>query len=62
MHFVQPFIENLVLLRQNRQVLIDYNLRRENNRRRNFDYIQGQEVLEIVPDPKKQGIRTRVPF
>ena len=28
--------------------MIDYNLRRENNRRRNFDYIVGEYVFETV--------------
>ena len=57
-----PFIADLLLLRNKRQALIDYNLRRENNRRRTFDYQVGQQVLELVPNPHKLGFRTRGPF
>jgi transposase InsO family protein len=33
-----PFVADLLLLRDKRQAVIDYNLRRENNARRSFDY------------------------
>ena len=33
-----PIIAELMLLRQKRQQLIEYNLRRENNQQQNFDY------------------------
>ena len=36
-----PFVADLLLLRDKRQALIDYNLRRENAKRRNFDYERG---------------------
>ena len=43
-----PFVADLVQLRDKRQALIDHNLRRENNRCRNFDYIVGNYVFEIL--------------
>jgi transposase InsO family protein len=57
-----PFVADLLLLRDKRQALIDYNLRRENNARRSFDYQVGQWVLELIPRPTKLGIRTQGPF
>ena len=36
-----PFVANLLHLRNRRQAMIDYNLRRENQRRRNYDYQVG---------------------
>jgi hypothetical protein len=57
-----PFVADLLLLRNKRQALIDYNLRRENSKRRNFDYEPGMEVLELTPNPNKLGKLTRGPF
>jgi hypothetical protein len=59
-----PYVADLLMLREKRQALIDYNLRRENNRRRNFDYRIGQQVLEIVPSDKraKLGVTTMGPY
>jgi hypothetical protein len=57
-----PYVANLLLLRDKRQALIDYNLRRENNRRRNFDYRAGEFVLEVDKDPTKLGLRTSGPY
>ena len=57
-----PYVADLLLLRNHRQAVIDYNLHRENNRRRTFDYQVGGYVLELVPHPKKLGLRTRGPF
>jgi hypothetical protein len=57
-----PFVVDLLLLRNKRQALIDYNLRRENAKRRNFDYEPGMEVLELTPNPTKLGKLTRGPF
>ena len=57
-----PFVADMLLLRDNRQALIDYNLRRENNRRRTFDCQIGQRVLEHLPKPAKLGLRTRGPY
>ena len=57
-----PFVANLLLLHNKRQAVIDYNLRRENQRRHTYDYKKGQQVLELVPKPTKLGPRTRGPF
>ena len=43
-----PFIVDYIRLRHQRQQLIDYNLRRENNKRRNWDYVIGGYVYEII--------------
>jgi hypothetical protein len=57
-----PYVANMLLLRDKRQTLIDYNLRRENNRRRTFDYQVGQDVLELIPKPNKLGHFTKGPY
>ena len=57
-----PFVADLLLLRNKRQALIDYNLRRENLKRRNFDYEPGMEMLELTLNPNKVGKLTRGPF
>lgn len=57
-----PYVADMIMLREQRQALIDYNLRRENYRRRNFDYRVGDYVLELVPNPTKLGFRTKGPF
>ncbi len=44
-----PFVaDDLLLQRKKRQELIDYNLRRENYKRRTFDYQPGQWILELI--------------
>ena len=60
--FDLPFVVDLLLLRNKRQALIDYNLRRENAKRRNFDYEPGMEVLELTPNPNKLGKLKRGPL
>ena len=57
-----PLVADLLLLRNKRQALIDYNLRRENYKRRTFDYQVGQRVLELVANPNKLGQTTKGPF
>ena len=57
-----PFVADLLLLRNKRQELIDYNLRRENYKRRTFDYQPGQWILELIPNPTKTGLRTKGPY
>ena len=44
-----PYVADLLLMRQRRQRLIDYNVIRENRRRYRHDYRIGDEVLEIIP-------------
>ena len=57
-----PLIADLMVLRNKRQALIDYNLRRENYKRRTFDYQVGQHVLELAANPNKLGPATKGPF
>ena len=57
-----PFVADLLLLRNKRQELIDYNLQRENYKRINFDYQPGQWILELVSNPTSMGIRTKGPY
>ena len=57
-----PFVANLLLLHNKRQVVVDYNLHRENQRRYNYDYKQGQHILELLSKPTKLGQRTKGPF
>ena len=48
-----PLIVDFELIRQRRQALINKNLIRANAKRIDYDYQPGQQVLKIVPDPKK---------
>ena len=57
-----PLLANLHVIRQNRQRLIDENLRRENLKRRSYDYQVGQEVLVLIPNPSKLEPRAIGPF
>ena len=45
-----PLLADLALIRANRQVLIDDNLRRQNLKRRSYDYQVGQQVLILNSD------------
>lgn len=57
-----PLIADLVAIRQRRQVIIDDNLRRQNLKRRFFDYTIGQQVMIKKWNPDKLGERTVGPF
>ena len=57
-----PFVSNLLLLHNNRQALVDYNLRRENQRRKTFNYQVGQSVFELYPSPNKLITRAHGPY
>ena len=59
-----PYLPDFMMLRDRRQALIDYNLRRENNRRRTYDYHVGDQVLEILDKEKRAtlGLATKGPF
>ena len=48
-----PLQADLVLIRDRRQQLIDENLRRQNAKRREFEYQVGQEVLIKSVQPNK---------
>ena len=57
-----PLVADLHAIRQQRQLLIDENLRRQNEKRRGFDYQVGQQVLLKHNDSNKLGRRTIGPF
>jgi len=57
-----PIIADLLQIQQNRQVLIDENLRRQNKRRRDFNYATGQEVLIKTVNPSKLEPRAHGPY
>ena len=57
-----PFVSNLLLLHNNRQALVDYNLRRENQQRKTFNYQVGQSVFELYPSPNKLITRAHGPY
>ena len=61
-----PYVADLITLRNKRQLRIDENLRKENNRRRNYDYQVGEQVYELtkIKDPlfSKIRVQTRGPY
>ena len=57
-----PLLADWQLVQQKRQILIDKNLRRQNAKRRSFDYIVGQRILIKAVNPGKLGSRTVGPF
>ena len=50
------------MLTKRREHLINYNLMRENKKRRRWDYEPGQKVLKKIHDPTKLGKRHGGPF
>jgi putative transposase len=57
-----PLIANLQTIQDKRQVLINENLRRQNLKRRSFDYAIDQEVLIKVPNPRKLDDKAEGPY
>lgn len=57
-----PLTADFELLRQRRQVVIDRNLLRANRARINHDYQPNQEVLKLIPNPKKLEPRAEGPY
>ena len=57
-----PLLADLQTIREQRQALIDENLRRQNEKRRGYDYRVGQQVLLRQGDTNKLGKRTVGPF
>jgi hypothetical protein len=57
-----PLIANLQTIQDRRQVLIDENLRRQNLKRRSFDYAVQQEILIKVPDPRRLDDKNIGPY
>ena len=57
-----PFLADLQALQNRRQLIIDENLRRQNARRRHYDYAIGDRVHVRVVDPTKMEPRAIGPF
>jgi hypothetical protein len=57
-----PLIADLQAIQERRQVLINENLRRQNLKRRRFDYVINQEVLVKIPQPRKLDPRNEGPY
>ena len=57
-----PLQADLILIRDRRQQLIDENLRRQNAKRREFEYRVGQEVLIKSIQPNKLEPRAHGPY
>ena len=57
-----PLVADWHMLTKKREHLINYNLRRENKKRRRWDYEVGQDVLKKIHDPTKLGKRHTGPF
>lgn len=57
-----PMIADWHQIAQRREQLVNESLRRQNLKRRRYDYVQGQRVLKKVHDPTKLGERTEGPY
>ena len=57
-----PLIADWHMITQRREHHVNENLRRQNKRRRRYDYAVGQQVLKKVYDPTKLGPRTTGPY
>jgi transposase InsO family protein len=57
-----PLIANLQTIQERKQVLINENLRRQNLKRRSFDYVVNEEVLLKVPNPRKLDDKAEGPY
>ena len=56
-----PLIANWHAITQKRDHLVNENLIRENNKRRQYDYVQNQPIPKIRHNPRKLGHRTAGP-
>lgn len=57
-----PIVADLLTIRDKRQVLIDENLRRQNQKRREWTYAVGQEVLIKAVKPRKLEPKAHGPY
>ncbi len=57
-----PLIADWQAIARSREHHVNENLRRANRKRRQYDYVVGQQVLKKVHDPTKLGVRTDGPF
>ena len=57
-----PLIADWHLIAQRREQVVNESLRRQNMKRRQYDYVIGQKVLKKIHDPTKLGERTEGPY
>ena len=57
-----PIIDDLIEIQTKRKVVINENLRRQNQKKREFKYAIGQEVLVKTVNPDKLEPRTNGPY
>ena len=57
-----PLITDWILIQQRREQIVNESLCRHNNKRRTYDYIQGQQVLKKLHKPTKLSLRTEGPY
>ena len=57
-----PLVADWKAIMRAREQRVNENLRRENAKRRSYDYEQGQKVLKLVHKPTKLGRRMFGPF
>ena len=57
-----PLIADWKAIAAKREQNINDNLRRANQKRRQYDYVSGQQVLKKVHNPTKLGVRTCGPY
>ena len=57
-----PLIADWHLIARRREHLVNENLRRQNMKRRRYDYVPGQQVLKKIHEPTKLGERTEGPY
>ena len=57
-----PLQADWQLIRTRREHLVNENLRRQNAKRRSYDYVQGQKALKKLHKPTKLGLRTEGPY
>ena len=57
-----PLIADWHLIAQRQEQLVNESLRRQNMKRRRYDYAQGQCMLKKLHEPTKLGERTKGPY
>ena len=57
-----PLIADWQAIAARREQHINDNLRRANQKRRQYDYTAGQKILKKVHNPTKLGVRTSGPY
>ena len=57
-----PLQADWELIQKHREHLVNENLRRQNSKRRTYDYVQGQSILKKLHKPTKLGHRTEGPY